>query len=261
VLDREAVGGSKRGHFWAYLGDKRWLAFDYTPDWSADRPREVLADREGWLQADGYKGYDALFKGADATAVEAGCWSHCRRGFVEALESDKRAAEPIAIMKQLFRIEELAKAQAMSPESRLELRQKRSRPVIKRLAVWLDKMRERIPPKDPLGKGITYATNQWQALGRFLEDGRLEIDNNGAERALRAIAVGRKNWMFAGSDAGARSAAILYTVIGTAKLANIDPHAYLGDVIQRLAEGWRANRLDELLPAAWAENQAKKPAA
>jgi len=255
VLDRDAPGGSKRGHIWGYLGDRRWLAFDYTPDWSAEGPAAFLTDRQGWLQADAYKGYDRLFSAPGSKVVEVGCFAHARRYFVDALETDKRAAIAIAFIKELYQVEADAKTRGLGAEETKKLRADRSRPILNSLGEWIKNMVPAATPKSPLGQALTYTVNQWTALTRFLEDGALEIDNNGCERALRQVAVGRKNYLFAGSDEGARRAAIIYTVFGTCRLHDVDPWAYVRDVLEKLARGWKQGRIDELLPPAWAAAQ------
>jgi transposase len=255
VLDPEHPKGSRRGHMWAYVGDGRFVLFRYTPDWSAEGPCSFLRQRRGWLQADGYKGYDRLFKGPGATAVEVGCWSHARRYYFDALPKDLRAAVALDYIGKLFDVEREAKAAELNGDERLALRGEKSRPALDALREWVDKTLPAAPPKSPLGQALTYTVNQWKALTRFLEDGRLELDNNGCERALRQVAVGRKNWMFAGSDAGAERAAVMYTLIGTCRLNGVDPWAYLRDVIEKLASGWLQSRLDELLPKNWASQR------
>ena len=259
VLDRDAPGGSKRGHIWGYLGDRRWLAFDYTPDWSAEGPATFLINRQGWLQADAYKGYDRLFSDPGSRVVEVGCFAHARRYFVDALETDKRAAVAIAFIKELYQVEADAKARGLGPDEKKQLRAERSRPLLNSLGEWIKKTVPAATPKSPLGQALTYTINQWTALTRFLEDGALEIDNNACERALRQVAVGRKNYLFAGSDEGARRAAIIYTVFGTCRLHDVDPWAYTRDVLEKLAGGWKQSRIDELLPPAWAAEMTPQP--
>jgi hypothetical protein len=204
------------------------------------------------VQADAAGAFDPLF--ALGRAKEAGCWSHARRYFVEALETDRRAALAIAWIGQLFEVER--EAADKTPDERLALRQERSRPVVEDLGRWIAETSKATPPKSPLGKALYYAAGQWTPLTRFLEDGRLEIHNNACERALRRIAVGRNNWLFAGSDAGAERAAVIYTVLGTCRLRGTDPAAWLRDVLEKLASGWMQTRIAELLPGEPAESAA-----
>jgi transposase len=252
VLDSQKLGGSKRGFMWAYLGDQSWVAYDYRPTRAAMGPCAFFGLREGWVQADAAGAFDPLF--ALGRAKEAGCWSHARRYFVEALETDRRAALAIAWIGQLFEVER--EAADKTPDERLALRQERSRPVVEDLGRWIAETSKATPPKSPLGKALYYAAGQWTPLTRFLEDGRLEIHNNACERALRRIAVGRNNWLFAGSDAGAERAAVIYTVLGTCRLRGTDPAAWLRDVLEKLASGWMQTRIAELLPGEPAESAA-----
>jgi transposase len=252
VLDSQKPGGSKRGFMWAYLGDASWVAYDYRPTRSASGPCEFLGLREGWVQADAAGAFDPLF--ALGRAKEAGCWSHARRYYVEALETDKRAALAIAWIGQLFEVER--EAANRTPDERLALRQERSRPVVEELGRWIAEASKTTPPKSPLGKALYYAAHQWTPLLRFLEDGRLEIHNNACERALRRIAVGRNNWMFAGSDAGGERSAVIYTVLGTCRLHEVDPWAWLKDALEKIASGWKQTRIAELLPGEPPESAA-----
>lgn len=251
VLDPEVPGGRVRGHMWAFLGDGQWLSYHYTPDWTAEEPCALLFEREGWLQVDAYAGYDRLFVGEGATAKEVGCWSHARRYFVKALErGDHRAAYAIKLIKKLFKVEKEATADEVAPEERLARRKAQSKPILDKLRAWADGIADRAPPKTPLGKALTYLANQWTALNRFLEDGRLPLTTNDVERALRRIAVGRKNWMHCGSHEAARRASILYTVLCTAHLQGVDPAAYLRGLLRELArrEWSKAAIARELLP-------------
>jgi transposase len=252
VLDGEAPGGSKKGHLWGFVGDRKLVAFQYTETWKGEEARRHVAGRRGWLQVDGYAGFDKLFKAAEPVVFEVGCWSHARRKYVEALDAgDVRAAVGIAIIGKLFEVEREADAGGLAHDARRALRAQRSAATLDELQQWVAETRSRAPPKSPLGQALGYTVNQWRQLRRFLEDGRLELTNNGVERALRAIAVGRANWLFAGSDTGARRAAVMYTVIGTCKLCGVDPLAYLRDVFEKLSQGWPNKRLAELLPHRW----------
>jgi transposase len=261
VLDRDHPNGSKRGHMWGYIGDGRWVAFDYTPDWSAERPREVLSRyKRGHLMHDGYAGYSAVHT-ANEAIIELACWAHARRGFIDTLEAgDGRAAVPIKLIAALYEVESRATAANVSVEERTALRGRESRPICERLHGWLVDTCGHEPPKSPLAQASAYALKRWTALTRCLDNGALPLDNNASERALRGICVGRKNYLFAGSDTGAERAAVLYTVVGTCALNGVEPWAYLRDVLAKLSSGWKASRIDELLPSAWAANhQAQKP--
>ena len=251
VLDKDKPQGARKGHLWANVGDGRFVSYHYSPDWKHAHPASFLAGCAGYLQTDGYKGYDAL-TGGPALAIRVGCFMHVRRYFLKAFKAKAiDAAIPIDIIQRLYRIERDSKEAGEDEGARLKRRRERSAPLMDELDAWLAKHDGRHEPKSPLGKAITYLGNQRGALGAFLLDGRLELDNGAVERALRGIAVGRHNWLFAGSDTGAERAAILYTVITSAKLHGLDPHAYLRDVLTKLGAGWPNRRLDELMPERW----------
>lgn len=252
VRDAEEEDGSKRGHLWGYVGDVRLAYFEYTPNWKAAAAQAFLATREGWTQADAYKGYDAVFDKPGSKAIEVGCWAHARRYFVEAKDAgDARAAVPLAMIQRLYKVDRKAKLHGLKHEVRLQLRKKHSQTILDQLYAWIVKHHGIEPPSSPLARAMKYAINQRQALMRFLEDGRLPLDNTGAERALRGIAVGRKNWMFAGNDDSGGWAAVMYSLIRSCELNGVEPWAYLRDVLSRLAEGWPEARLGELLPHRW----------
>ncbi|MCC6673450.1 MAG: IS66 family transposase [Planctomycetes bacterium] len=236
VQDRNHQNGSRRGHLWAYVGDRNEVVFDYTPGRSRDGPVRFLGDYRGHLHVDACSAYDAvLHKG---TIVEVGCWAHARRYFFEALDTAKEhAGDALAAIRLLYDVEREAKERDLDAGAIQLLRQARSKPVLEPMLPWLQALRSTVLPKSPLGEAIRYALNQWQALNRYLEDGRLAIDNNIVERQLRGVAVGRKNWLFAGSDEGARRAAVLYSIVSTCSLQGVEPWAYLSDVLQRLANG------------------------
>jgi transposase len=256
VLDRSHPAGIKKGHIYGLVGDGQLVVFAYTPTWSGAEARALLQDRRGWLQADGYAGFDQLFTGPDPPMVEVGCMAHNRRKYVAALDSgDLRAAVPVGIIAKLYQIEDEAKARGPDAAGRLALRQEKSAPLMTELGQWIAQVHPTATPKSPLGKALTYSVNQWRALNRFLEDGALELDNNGVERALRAIAVGRHNWLFAGSDAGARRAAILYSLFGSCALCGVEPFEYLRDVIEKLSGNFPMRRVGELVPNEWARRR------
>jgi len=267
VLDKDSPHGIKRGHVWVYVGDNKWAAFRYTPDWTGDGPlgpQDILQSRKGWLVVDGYAGYEDLFTRPGATAIECGCWSHARRYFVETLETgDVRAAIPVDYINQLFAIERQAKVDGIDHLERLARRQQQARPVIEALGRWMAATYDLEPPRSSLAGAIAYAVGRWTPLLRFLDDGRVPIENNLSERLLRPIATGRKNYLFAGSDAGGHRAAIAYTILGTCHLNGVNPWAYLRDVLTKLSAGWPNSRLQQLLPPNWAhaQQQQAQPAA
>jgi hypothetical protein len=174
---------------------------------------------------------------------------------------DLRAAVAVDLIQKLYAVEREATECNLDHEARRARRRDRSAPLMNELGTWIARIHPTAPPKTPLGKALTYAINQWPQLMRFLDDGRIELDNNGIERAMRPIAVGRKGWLFAGSDEGARRAAIVYTVIGSAVLAGVEPWAYLRAVVEELSASVSSDRLAELAPDRWAVAQASPAAA
>ncbi len=253
VLDEKAPGGSKRGHMWFYVGDATWCSVQYTPDWKKEGPGAVLRDRVGWLQADAYAGFDHVFD--LGRAIEVGCWAHARRSFAEiAHAGDPRAAIFLTYVQKLYEIERRATEDAVDHEERRRRREEQAKPVLATIGKWCADMYNTEPPKNALPKAIAYVVNQWKALNRYVEDGRLPIDNTMVERALRGIATGRKNFLFAGSDAGAERAATIYTLLATCKLNGVSPFAYIADVLRKLEmERFPKSRLHELLPPMWRE--------
>lgn len=241
--------GSYTGRLWAYLGDDGHphQIFVYSPDREGKWPQDLLKNYRGYLQSDAYSGYDKIHQ----TGVkEVACWAHTRRYFFKALTvaKDKRALVPLGLIKLLFKIEDEAKD--LDTEARKAMRQERAKPLLARMEQWMNEIRPKLLPKSQLGAALTYTGNQWEALNRYLEHGELCIDNNASERALRAVAVGRKNWMFAGSDEGGRRAAIFYSLIASAKANGVEPWAYLKSLFELLPT-WPADRINELWPAAW----------
>lgn len=235
------------------------MAYRYTDNWRAETVVELLGERVGWMQVDGYKGYERVF--ALGKAIEVGCWMHARRYFVRAFEHHELlASKPIELIGQLYASEAASKAAGEWPHERMLRRQRLAKPVLEELKAWLDEHAGKVPPKSLLGKAITYALNHWTALCRPLENGMLEIDNGDVERTMRGPAMGRKNWLFAGSDEGAERAAILCTVLESAARHELDLGLYLRDVMLKLAAGWPQSRLDELLPHRWRELHANAAA-
>jgi hypothetical protein len=232
------------------------MFYEYTPTWEGEGPRKILASFKGkFVQADGYAGIDKYFERPDAP-VRVGCLGHCRRKFVAALDAkDMRAAVPISLFAQLYAIEAKAREDKIGPDELLARRQALSRPLMDRLGEVIEGLRGKAVPKSPMGKAITYAINQWSTLTAFLTDGRIPIDNLHVERRHRVVALGRRNYLFCGSDEGARRHAIISTVLGNCALAGVNPFAYLRDVIAKLAGDWPRARIAELMPAAWAAAQ------
>jgi transposase len=243
------------GHLWTYLGDRAHphVVYDFSSDWSSTWPLRFLQPFTGYLQADAYKGWDAVHA-RNPLVVEVGCMAHARRYWFEAKDTDPvRAMKAIAFVRQLYDIED--ETRGMPPEGRKHLREVKAAPVLAELRSWLDAQAGSFLPKSPIGQAFTYTNNQWSALVRYLEHGVLEIDNNGAERALRPVAVGRLNWMFAGNEEGGRKAAVLYSFVQSCKRNGIDPLRYFTDVLVRLPTHPRRD-LARLLPSAWAARSA-----
>jgi hypothetical protein len=229
------------------------VAYDFSADWSSTWPLKFLEGFAGYLQADAYKGWDAVHA-RDPRVVEVGCMTHARRYWFDAKDTDSvRAMKAISFIRQLYDVED--EVRGMPPEGRKHLRQVKAAPVLAGFRTWLDAQAGSFLPKSPIGQAFTYTDNQWSALIRYLEHGELEIDNNGAERALRPIAVGRVNWMFAGSDDGGRRAAVLYSFVQSCKRNGIDPLRYFTDVLTRLPAHPQRD-LASLLPASWAARHA-----
>lgn len=242
-------GGSFTGRLWTYLEPLgRQVYFDATRTHERDGPAAWLADFRGALQADAYSGYDGLYQTGHVR--EIGCWAHARRRFVEAFTIDTAAALMIALIQQLYEVERAAAD--LEPQARLALRQAHSVPLLGKIDAERQALARTVLPKSPLGDAVRYLTNQWMALQRFVQDGRVAIDNNRAENQLRIVAVGRKNWLFAGSFEGARRAALLYSLVQSCKLADVAPFAYLKDVLLRLATHPH-RQIDQLTPQRWAQ--------
>ena len=254
-------GKTAQGRLWAYVVDDRasgangpplvWYKFTQTR--SGTYPQTELKTFAGLLQADGYAGYAKLYGGN--RIQEVACWAHFRR---KIFENHQTSPTPLTTdllerIRALYRIEDEVRGQP--PDIRRQWRQEKARPLVDELRSAIDDALRRLSPKSAMAKALTYGRKRWIALTRFLDDGRAEIDNNIAERAMRSVAIGRKNWLFAGSKAGGERAAAIYSVIETAKLNGIEPQAYIADVIAKIADGWPASRWDELMPWNWEDPQ------
>ena len=260
VLDRDAAGGKRLGALWGYVGDADVAAYLYA---STGRktgqkpgelgPEDMLANREGFTVADASNLFDQSFKRPEL--IECGCNMHGRRYFTRALDAkDARAALPLAAYKKLYEIE--AKVRDRTVDERLTVRQAESRPVWDELCAWCETYKPHEPPQSKLGEAIRYFTNHQEALGRFLENGLIPIDNGIVERLHVRAALTRKNYLFAGSDTGGERAAIAYTILGSCRLVGVNPVAYLTDVLPRLARRFRLRDLAALMPAKWKAEHA-----
>lgn len=251
-------GRTKSARLRTYVRDDRpagsidppavWFA--YSPNRKGEHPQRHLRTFTGILQADAYAGFNAIYE--TGQVQEAACWAHLRRKFfdVHRAQASPIAAEALTQIGQLYAIE--AGVRGEPPPIRRAVRQAQAHPLLKDLRTWLELQSRRVSRKSGISEAIQYGLNHWQALIRYAEDGRIEIDNNAAERALRAVALGRKNFLFGGSDAGGERAAAMYSLIGTAKLNGLDPEAYLRDVLGRIGEH-PINQVEALLP--WNLNQ------
>ena len=257
VLD-PGRGRTKTGRLWVYARDDRpWAGPDppaavyfYSPDRKAERPAAHLERFRGILQVDGYAGFETLAESGEV--VLAACWAHARRKFYEFHQATGSpiAAEALRRITELYAVEKRIRGQPA--EARRRAREAEARPLIEVMKPWLEGQLHRVPPRGGLAEAIRYALARWPALCRFLGDGRIELDNNPVERAIRPVALGRKNHLFAGSDGGGERWATVCSLIATAKLNDVEPFAYLRDVLQRMVDGHPINRLDDLLPWNWA---------
>jgi len=253
------TGKTKRGYLWTYVRDGRpWKSRDppavwyqYSPGRSGEYPRKHLKNYAGTLQVDAYAGFEALFvppaPNVPAKIVEVSCWSHVRRYFFDLYKANQSptAKEAIERIDGLYAIETAIRGE--SAEVRLGVRQKHAAPLLVKLHTWMVQARAEVENGSALAKALNYALNRWEALSCYTKDGHLEIDNNIAERSVRGACVGKKNYLFFGSDSGGERAAIAYSLIESCKLNNIDPQRYLHYVLERIAD-YPINRVEELLP-------------
>jgi transposase len=244
---------------WVYLGDAThpYNVFDFTVNHKRDGPQRFLADYQGYLQADAFSGYDGLYlpdpRTAQARIIEVACNAHARRKFYEARGSDAlRSHQALAYYRQLYELERAAKD--FSDEQRLQMRRDLAVPILGQFHAWLTAQRPEVLPKSPMAEAIGYAVSNWEALRRYTEAGFLAIDNNAAEREMKRIAIGRKNWLSIGSPRGGRTAAVLFSFTSTCQRLSIEPWHYLREVLERLP-GHPSDRLTGLFPDEWARAQ------
>jgi transposase len=243
-------GGSRQARIWAYLDKEGSHYYDFTETRERDGPLSIFKDFEGFIQADAYPGYDVLFQSDDIS--EVACWAHVRRKFESAESSDPTlSVEALDLIGELYAVEAKARDEQLDASGTRKLRQKHALPILERIRAWLGVCEAKVLPKSPMGKAVHYAQAQWNALTIYVTDGRLEIDNNRAERAMRPIAVGRKNWLFFQTKGGGKAAAILMSLIQTAEAAGVNVKLYLRDVLQRIATESDARKL---LPKGWKQH-------
>ncbi|MHB1883333.1 MAG: IS66 family transposase [Acidithiobacillus sp.] len=245
-------GKADKAYLWVYRSQADAphpvVVFDYAPDRKGIHAQHFLGDWKGILQTDDYGGYDALYR--KEQVIEAGCWAHVRRHFydVEQRGPSPVAQKALAWIAKLYGIE--ADIKASPPDQKAEARQQRAGPLLESFRAWLSETQMQVAPKSGIAKAIGYALKRWKALTLYLEEGQLSIDNNPVERALRGVAIGRKNFLFVGNDTGGERAASFYSIIETCKLNGIEPFAYLCDVLEKLPT-WPNKKLHELLPWNW----------
>jgi hypothetical protein len=253
-MDPLVKGKSKQGTVWGYNGDatRPYVLYDFLTHGKRAGPEAFLKDYHGYLQCDAHSVYDQIFAPLDVARVpptEVGCWAHGRRKFFDAREVNKEAFDVLGMIGDLYKLER--KLKKADQEERHSMRQQYAIPVLNDIFGWCREHQEKFLPKEPLTGAIQYALNHEMALRRYCEDDRLEIDNNAAERALRLIAIGRKNWLFYGSERGGRTGAVLHSVLASAKRSGLNEFAYLGDVLDRLADLDSQAELHDLLPDRW----------
>jgi hypothetical protein len=273
-IQAPGTGKCKSGRIWAYIGDRDnpYTVYDYTPDRTRAGPSNWLNNFKGYLQADAYGGYDGIYCKGGVT--EVACFAHARRKFFDAQDTDnRRAAEMLTMIGKLYKVEHDAaeRITALAAEApggtvapqqadaiRVGMRQEHSVPILDKIKNWLDTEAQLVLPRSPMAAAITYTLNQWDALKVYTTQGFLTIDNNAAERAMKRVAIGRRNWLFAGNDAAAANAAILYSLIASAERHNIDPQAYLTSVLANIAQTPHT-KLDQFLPDVWKANNTTQP--
>jgi len=265
VQDRKHPKGVKKGRLWCLVGDQPYVAFFYAPDWKAEHAAEFLDGYEGFIQGDGYAGYSRALgpPGQEKPLVpedfRLGCGMHIRRKFEQAAEGgDARGAVAVAYFRKIYDVERLCKERQATPEERKALRDEMSVPVVRELFSWVLQINDRLVPGTKLHQATTYAFNQRVYFERCFSDGRFEIDNGEAERQIRPLKLGEKNYLFAGSENGAADIAVARTIINTCHRSGTDPLAYLTDVIAKLQRGWPKSRISELLPDRWNAARASK---
>jgi transposase len=250
VLDKQKKGETHQGYHWVYYSpEKKLVLFDYQQGRGREGPLKLLKDYKSYLQTDGYAVYEQFEAREDIILV--GCLAHARRKFEQALDNDKpRAEKVLLLMQHLYALERQAREEQMSGEDRYALQQAKARPIMDELGEYIVGEYQKVLPKSTIGKAFHYLASRYNKIYEYLQNGRLEIDNNLVENSIRPVALGRKNYLFAGFHAGAERAAMIYSLLGSCKLQLINPYNYLLDILQRLPQQL-VNRLAELLPPLW----------
>lgn len=257
-LDPDVKGKSQSGWLWTYSQPQGDVVFEWHISRSREGPREFLKMFKGQLQTDGYGVYESLSRERGGELTLVGCWAHVRRGFHEALSEGRSAAWLVGQIGRLYAVEKHLREQHAGPRLRAAVRAWQSRPILERLRRAMENVRRRVLPKSRLGQAIDYTLARWAALIRYVDDGRLEIDNNSCENAIRPTAVGKKNFLFIGHPEAGQRSAVIYSVLGSCRRHGINPAEYLQDVFERLPKA-KTSEVPALTPAAWAK--AKRAAA
>ncbi|PWV44535.1 IS66 family transposase [Chitinophaga sp. S165] len=250
VLDRDKNGKTHRGFYWIYQDSiNKLVVFDYQEGRNKEGPSQMLDNFDGILQTDGYGVYDDIAGKKGITLIH--CMAHARRYFIEAQDTDEdRAMHALDLIQQLYIIEKNCTLQHLSATKRTQVRQEQSVPILKLLGEWMQHEYERVLPKSPIGKALAYSMKRWDKLSAYVNDGALHIDHNAVENSIRPVAIGRKNYLFAGSHEAARRSAMLYSLLGTCKLHNINSSTWLTDVLPRISS-CPQKEVDKLLPHNW----------
>jgi transposase len=254
VLDESKKGTTHQGYYWVYHNSKdKLVLFDYRKGRGREGPDDVLKDYKGYLQTDGYAAYEEFDKRAGITLIH--CMAHARRKFNEALENDKARAEyALNMFQKLYAIERRIKDEQLSAEAILQLRQQEAVPILKQLKDWMTEEYVKVLPKSPIGHAIAYSLPRWNKLSSYASDPILNIDNNPVENAIRPVAIGRKNYLFAGSHDAAHRAAMVYSLFATCRLHNINPYDWLKDILDRM-HLYSTTNIGDLLPQNWKKQE------
>lgn len=247
VMDKDKKGETHRGYYWVYQNSiDKIVLFDYREGRGREGPVEILKDFKGYLQTDGYVAYDVFAKRQGITLIH--CMAHARRMFSDALDNDEpRASHVMQEMQKLYAIERTCKEQGLNFVEIREVRRLQAVPVLKALGLWLQQQYVQVLPQSAIGKAIAYSLQRWEKLSAYVNDGQLNIDNNPVENSIRPVALGRKNYLFAGSHEAAKRSGMLYSLLGTCKMHGIEPYSWLRDVLHRIADH-PVNKVQELLP-------------